>query len=394
MKNVSSWPWPEISRECLHRSNLLRKADGIAKLNLAGDGYRLQFPAVFQAPFNPAVEISVLLGGMRILIESESIPRKEPMYSLLEGLEDGDLPPEALGAILESSFETILAGAEKLFGAPLAIEHIRAMGGAPRAEVPTVDVFLEPEPASAAEPIRIRIRLEDQVLETLLGRLTPLPTDAGPDMGHVPVMVTFTAAEAKLRVAEFADLECGDVILIDADPRLKNGIKVRAGGAARACALATWEGRDLILEESMAMEGNKDGAHDNTGKHPLEELDVDIAFELGRRLIPIRELGELKAGHIFLLPENPEGLVDIRVHGITLGKGTLVKVSGHVGIRVESLRGKESDKRGVHAVEPGVPEAEAAPAEAGTVESGPVTAEAGTNMDQAVTAGADHHDHP
>ncbi|GEM_PF-5958136 len=394
MKTVAPWTWPELSREDLNRAEMLRKADGIAKFDLAGAEYRLRFPKAFATPFQPTVETAVDVGGMRILIESESIPRIEPMYSLLEGLEDGDLPAEALGAVLESSLAAVLAGAEKALGSPMVIERVGPIGGTPWSEeTSAVEILLEP--IAEGEPVRLRIRIEDLALETLLGRMVPAQTGTVPEMGHVPVLVTFTAAELKLRSGEFAELECGDVILLDADPRRKKGITVRAGMAARACALASWEGKDLILEEAMAMEGKKDGTQETAGKRSLEEMDIEVAFELGRRLITLRELGEITAGHVFMLPDNPDGKVEIRINGSLIGKGTLVKVSGHAGIRVESLRGSATEQEGnsdvTEAVEEAILESQAAAPESTLKEEAPGEPGHGESAAEALVAQGDAH---
>ena len=99
----------------------------------------------------------------------------------------------------------------------------------------------------------------------------------------------------------------------------------------------------------MAMEGKHEGTDQNAVRDSLADLDMDMQFELGQRSITLGELREIPQGYVFLLPDNPEGLVDIRVNGRIVGKGSLVKVSGHAGVRVEFLR---KDNGGAEIIQP------------------------------------------
>jgi type III secretion protein Q len=89
------------------------------------------------------------------------------------------------------------------------------------------------------------------------------------------------------------------------------------------------------VEETMTMEtGAPEGASPARG---WEDLEVEIAFDLGEQVLSLREVRALQPGSILALPSNPEGKVRIRVNGKTVGSGALLKVDGQVGVRILSL---------------------------------------------------------
>jgi len=263
-------------------------------------------------------------------------------------MDDRLLPPEVLGAVMESALEGVLKSAEKAFGSPIAIERVVPyQDGSEELGSTLLNIQLQPESGSVTEPVRIRIRLDESALELFSGWLGSVAKDSPAD--SLAVRLRFTAAALKLPLSEYQDLESGDIVLIDADPRRKGGIKISTDGVSRAYCMASWEGQGLVLEEGMAMEGKHEGTDQNAVRDSLADLDMDMQFELGQRSITLGELREIPQGYVFLLPDNPEGLVDIRVNGRIVGKGSLVKVSGHAGVRVEFLR---KDNGGAEIIQP------------------------------------------
>ena len=73
-----------------------------------------------------------------------------------------------------------------------------------------------------------------------------------------------------------------------------------------------------------------------------EDLEVEIAFDLGERTLSLAEARALRPGMVLPLPSNPEGKVRLRVNGRVVGAGSLVKVDGQVGVRILTLPGEPS----------------------------------------------------
>lgn len=73
-----------------------------------------------------------------------------------------------------------------------------------------------------------------------------------------------------------------------------------------------------------------------------EDLDLEIAFDVGEGLFPLGEVRAWKPGVVLPLPGNPDGKVRIRVNGKAAGFGALLMIDGRAGVRILSL-GLETD---------------------------------------------------
>lgn len=70
---------------------------------------------------------------------------------------------------------------------------------------------------------------------------------------------------------------------------------------------------------------------------PLDQVALDVTFEVGRLSLSVGELVELRPGYTFSLPVPIEGNnVNIRIQGQLMGRGQLVAVGDHLGIRIQS----------------------------------------------------------
>jgi type III secretion protein Q len=67
----------------------------------------------------------------------------------------------------------------------------------------------------------------------------------------------------------------------------------------------------------------------------LEGLEVTLRFEAGQLQLPLRELGQVKPGHVFDLGQPlTQSVVRIVAHGSVVGKGQLVAIGEQLGVRV------------------------------------------------------------
>ena len=74
------------------------------------------------------------------------------------------------------------------------------------------------------------------------------------------------------------------------------------------------------------------------GELDVDELPVNVLFELGQKHLLLDELQGLKEGFTFEL-ENPlESPVVIRANGKVIGIGEILDLSGRVGVRIKHLK--------------------------------------------------------
>ena len=71
-----------------------------------------------------------------------------------------------------------------------------------------------------------------------------------------------------------------------------------------------------------------------TGTLPVDELEIQLSFLVGQTSLSLRELRSLAPGAVFELPTAVGQAVTICANGRAIGKGELLELGEHVGVRV------------------------------------------------------------
>ena len=70
-----------------------------------------------------------------------------------------------------------------------------------------------------------------------------------------------------------------------------------------------------------------------------QNVQLPLVVELGRLPMTLQQIGELQKGQVLQLSTTPGDPVDLLISGKSIGRGELVEVEGHLGVRVISLLG-------------------------------------------------------
>lgn len=226
--------------------------------------------------------------------------------------------------------------AVELAAAPLALAAEAALGR---------PVRVEPEPAAASLPYRLDLRaalgggepwpllleLDLRALEAVTRAFERAPAlPAGLDDLHLPLVAE--AGRTRLPLADLARAAPGDLLLLEEAPAGKGRLDLVLGGVlAFACEL----GGTALSYTGEARARVPDGS--NAAVEALDEVPVELVFELGRVAVPLGELRTLAAGHVFDLGRDLRHPVDVLLAGRKVGEGELVQVGERVGVRLRSL---------------------------------------------------------
>ncbi len=71
--------------------------------------------------------------------------------------------------------------------------------------------------------------------------------------------------------------------------------------------------------------------------HRLADVRLDVSVELGRALIPVRDLLALDEGGVIRLSRTVGEPVDLVINGTTTAQGEVVVVDGRLGLRITSV---------------------------------------------------------
>jgi type III secretion protein Q len=66
----------------------------------------------------------------------------------------------------------------------------------------------------------------------------------------------------------------------------------------------------------------------------IEEIPIQLVFQIGESCLTFSELGVLQPGYIFGLETDLKKPVTIKANGKAIGKGELVEIGNRIGIRV------------------------------------------------------------
>ncbi len=175
----------------------------------------------------------------------------------------------------------------------------------------------------------------------LLGRVPEAPAA----MDELPLSLAFEIGASRLAVAMLSSWRPGDAVLLQAYYPASGKILVALGPIAADAALA---GRAATLRgqfgphpaPAMEMSMNKaDGGKASSAdtNATLDQIEVTLTFELGRRTVDLRALRAMAPGYVFDLGRDPEGPVDILANGKTIGSGEIVRIGDTIGVRATRL---------------------------------------------------------
>ena len=167
--------------------------------------------------------------------------------------------------------------------------------------------------------------------EPLLSKLPPRPRQ---QRLPLPLTLSLQWGEMGLTMDELATLAIGDVLLPPPHPQLGQQLLICVEGRPFAYCQPHQQHLELTAMH------NAEPA-DPFGPTELDQLPIQVSFEVGRQTLDWHTLTSLQPGALIDLGTPLDGEVRIISNGHSLGVGRLVEIQGRLGVRVERL-GNES----------------------------------------------------
>jgi flagellar motor switch protein FliM len=328
-----------------------------------------------------SIWIDRLLGGegdagriRRPMTEIEQGVLSFPLLKMLSLLHDGWLGGNELGLCLErfasrpADVEPLLQGA--------AHHAVLACRIATGAHVGYSRVFV-PQPLLQAHfgEVLEQANVSAATLAAMRQRFSHI--------GEVEVQMRVEGARLELSQAEVAELEPGDIVLLEehALALCEDGVTGEVRGCIGGGRHGWLQGRLLIegdfakleilqivgQEQPAEVEMNesrsgpppppidKEGSrmapmpgeaseHTTVDNLPetealLRDVDAPVVVELGRIRLNTSQVIRLRAGQILRLPRGPNDPVNLVVNGKLFARGELIEVDGELGVRLVQVRG-------------------------------------------------------
>ncbi len=168
----------------------------------------------------------------------------------------------------------------------------------------------------------------------------------------LPLTLAFICAHTALTLAELTAIRVGDIVLMPASTQTLTQCLLAIN--QQPCWLASIENDNVTLIEprttfmttelSESLPPELAEAHDTATAAPspsastapvdLEQLPMNIQFELPGTNTTVSELQALAPGYVFTLQDNADAQIKITANGKTLGCGQLVNIEGRLGVQV------------------------------------------------------------
>ena len=249
-----------------------------------------------------------------------------PAAALQEAAKDAGLwgaPPDS------PAMRVLLAVLVEEAGAPADLR----LDGLSRATAPPPAGALGIEVRIGETRLPLAIAAEPGAMRALLAALPP---PERPALADLPVPLRIVIGRERISAAEFARLEPGGAI-VPSVPLTPLDAVVHLGATHRARAFRRATSVMLMEGPRMADAATPDPA----GEGSLDDIGIEVLFELDRQTIPLGRLRELSAGQI--LPLSREGrtpTVAIVAVDRRIATATLVTLGDTVALRIDRLFGR------------------------------------------------------
>ena len=330
----------KIARDSLDPWNTIFSRSGDVSFHLAGESYRVVF-LLQGAPYEPQVNVKVSCGDQRFHINLEIGDTfiEEQIRKSFDEDRILDLPPEIKALVCEVAFGELIASFESWSGARARIDEVQ-WGGAtlgPREHEKEISFSIMRGEAGAAIA-RGHLGLGEESFRWVSHLLAGIPASVPCALDSVPMRCSIETGKTRLLLRDLKGLERFDLIMVDEYyPARENRLVLRF-----QTDIAWWavidDGKAVVRgrKEEIVPEGNDALSFD--------EMEIELRFEVGRKQIPLKDLGNLKPGYAFDLEAPIDRSVAIRANGKKIGCGELVQINDHIGVRIVEMVKNAADE--------------------------------------------------
>jgi type III secretion protein Q len=190
-----------------------------------------------------------------------------------------------------------------------------------------------------------RIRTDGGGMAWLAARLGRLPHRIDHRLDGLPFAGRVEAGRTVLSLAEIRGLSPFDIVLADGSfNRDLPDVFIRF---SNRCVLAASvvHPRKILVQDIRPNEMESPGMTHDPKETPeqsgpsLEELPVELVFEIGAMRLTLAELKRIQPGYTLQpdVPINGSEPVTIRANGVAVGRGEIVQIEDRLGIRILAL---------------------------------------------------------
>lgn len=288
---------------------------------------------VYRLPEDQGTELTIeaRLGRHNISI----ILASAAFLELLDGPNAALLPPEIKCALLESYLENAVWTFEQASGLLISVTAVNY--GSQKRPDRGYNLFFDLQREGGRWATSGHLSLDLHGLECLAGILKnkdhPLAWD---QVDHVSIPLRFVLGSTHLHLSQINSLTGDDIVLLDGTME-SNQTSIRVDVAGSPFWVLKRADNRLIVEtrvEHAMKENVKKAEPTDQSVSDLEDIELELVFELGRKSMSLAEVRRIGPGYIFDLAGELSKPVSIYINGGCIGSGELVKIDNRLGVRL------------------------------------------------------------
>lgn len=338
---VSPYKFASVSRQDVRRCNQLFAKDHDLTFRMGDDIYDVRFEPEggappLKAPLKALIQINDSVGF-------ELCPEERLLNAMIADRVTAQdlktLSPELRGIVLESAFERILDHIDQL-GDNSATIHCIDDNHSPGHN--GLQIHFSMIRITDGERSRGYLLTDENGLQWIAGRISTLTANTCRDLDPLPVTGGIEIGYCRLSAREVNRLEPNDIVLAGGTGKPEDReIRIRfSGGPTLGGNLVE---PDRLLIQHIITENGESAPMEQTnyrtqeaGDLPVDDITIDLVFEIGRTRMPIGTLKHLQPGYTVQLDASIDRHrpVTIRANGTDVGRGEIVLIDDHLGIRI------------------------------------------------------------
>lgn len=242
---------------------------------------------------------------------------------------------------------------------PVALEHIinwvlqsLGQGGRGQARLVATEVA-DGRPAQATHAAQLELELSngqtlpavvhmDSLALMLVGSLAQshVPDVDDRAFDELPVRLQLCIGQTRLDLNQMSRLRPGGLVFMahshqgDGDQVL---LLARTGTRQYLSATARIDGQQLLIVSAPMNTTTPTPEDTDDTDLSLEQMPVDLSFDLGHKTITLKELRQLGEGQALPLDRPIAQGVTIRANGAVIGQGQLLDIDGRLGVLISHL---------------------------------------------------------
>ncbi len=242
-----------------------------------------------------------------------------------------DCPAEIRGPVIESTLTSLLNTIEDSTGSRIEIDTVALQ--APGIEITRQVFFTLNKNGTSNE--NGYFSFDETLMPFFSNILENLPETKSQKWDQLHTSIRFQIGSTKLDVEELQDLSCNDLVFIDNCPLLlDHTLTIRV--APNLECKGTYKDKKLLIQTGMSEKMKEE----NSNVIDIDELQVNLVFDVGEKSIRFQELKKIQPGYIFELDNLMVRPVTIRANGQSIGSGELLQVDEKIAVRVLELHQK------------------------------------------------------